>query len=116
MGQLRLAVFASAGGTTLQNLLDVIAAGQLDARIVLVASNNADSYALERARKANISTAIVSRKQAGSLEEFSKRLFDQGRAAKADLVCLAGFLHLLRVPDDFLGRVMNIHPSLIPAF
>ena len=51
-----------------------------------------------------------------SREEFSRRIFDHCRAAGADLVCLAGFLQLLQIPDDFLGRVLNIHPALIPAF
>jgi phosphoribosylglycinamide formyltransferase 1 len=112
----RLAVFASAGGTTLQNLLDRIEAGRLQAEVALVISNNADAYALERGRHAGLMTAVVSRQQAGSREEFSRRIFDLCRQAGADLVCLAGFLQLIHVPDDFLGRVMNIHPSLIPAF
>jgi phosphoribosylglycinamide formyltransferase-1 len=59
---------------------------------------------------------VVSRKEAGSREEFSHRIFNRCRQENADLVCLAGFLQLIHVPDDFLGRVMNIHPSLIPAF
>ena len=113
---LRLAALASAGGTTLQNFLDRIADGRLCAEIAIVVSNNADAFALERARRAGIPTAAVSRKEAGSREEFSRRIFDQCRSARADLVCMAGFLQLIQVPDDFLGRVMNIHPALIPAF
>jgi formyltetrahydrofolate-dependent phosphoribosylglycinamide formyltransferase len=113
---IRLAVLVSAGGTTLQNLIDRCAAGTLPARLALVVSNNADAYALERARQAGIATLVVARKEAGSREEFSRRIFDGCRAAGADLVCLAGFLQLIHVPDDYLGRVMNIHPALIPAF
>lgn len=109
-------MLVSGGGTTLQNLLDRIAAGRLPARVVLVVSTSADALALERARKAGISAAVVNRKEAGSLEEFSRRIFDLCWQAQADLVCMAGFLQLLQVPDDFLGRVMNIHPALIPAF
>ncbi|MCI0638901.1 MAG: phosphoribosylglycinamide formyltransferase [Gemmataceae bacterium] len=116
MKPIRLAVLASAGGTTLQNLLDRIADRSLSAQIGLVVSNNADAYVLERARKAGIATAVVSRKQAGSVEQFSRQIFDLCREAKANLVCMAGFLQLIRVPDDFLGRVVNIHPALIPAF
>jgi formyltetrahydrofolate-dependent phosphoribosylglycinamide formyltransferase len=112
----RLAILASGGGTTLQNLLDRIADGRLQARVTLVASNNADAYALERGRRAGIDVVAVSRKDAGSREEFSRRLFEHCRRAGADLVCLAGFLQLIQIPDDFLGRVMNIHPALIPAF
>src|SRR5437660_5503328 len=112
----RLAVLASAGGTTLQNLLDQIAAGRLAAQVVLVISNNADAYALERARRAGIKTAIVSRKEAGSRDEFSRRIFEHCRQTGAELVLMAGFLQLIQIPEDFRGRVMNIHPSLIPAF
>ena len=119
MGQhktVRLAVLASGGGTTLQNLLDRIADGRLNAQVVLVVCNNADAFALNRAKAAGIETAVVSRKVVGSRQEFSRRIFDACRQTRADLVCLAGFLQLIDVPDDFLGRVMNIHPALIPAF
>lgn len=113
---LRLAVLISGGGTTLQNLYDLAEAGRLPARVVLVVSNRADAHGLERARKMNVPAVCVSRKEAGSVEEFSRRIFEQCRAAQADLVVLGGFLQLIHVPDDFLGRVMNIHPALIPAF
>lgn len=113
---IRLGVLASAGGTTLQNFLDRIADGRLRAQVVLVVSNNADAFALERAHRAGIPTAVVGRKTAGSLEEFSRRIFEQCRQARVELVCLAGFLQLIQVPDDFLGRIMNIHPALIPSF
>ncbi len=113
---IRLAVFVSGGGTTLQNLLDRCADGRLRAEVVLVLASSADAFALERARRAGIPAAVVGRKEAGSRDEFSRRLFDQCRQAQADLVCLAGFLQLIQIPDDYRGRVMNIHPSLIPAF
>lgn len=113
---LPIAVLVSAGGTTLQNLIDRIEEGRLGARIVVVVSNNADAYALERGRRAGIPALVVDRKEAGSREEFSRRIFDGCRGAGARLVCMAGFLQLIQVPDDFLGRVMNIHPALIPAF
>jgi phosphoribosylglycinamide formyltransferase-1 len=113
---IRLAVLISAGGTTLQNLIDRIADGRLDARIALVISNNADAPGLERAVKAGLATAVVERKQHPSREAFSQRIFDLCRQAEVELVCLAGFLQLITVPDDFHDRVMNIHPSLIPAF
>lgn len=113
---IRVGVLVSGGGTTLQNFLDRIAAGQLRAEIVVVVSNNANAFALERARGAGIATAFVSRKEAGSTEDFSRRIFDRLRDARVDLVCMAGFLQLIHVPDDFLHRVMNIHPALIPAF
>lgn len=113
---IRLAVLVSGGGTTLQNLLDRIGDGRLAARVVQVIASNAEAFALERARRAGISATAVSRKDAGSAEEFSRRIFALCRDAEADLVCLAGFLQLVLVPDDFRGRVLNIHPALMPAF
>jgi phosphoribosylglycinamide formyltransferase-1 len=113
---LRLAVLVSGGGTTLQNLLDRCADGRLPARVVLAIASKADAFALERARVAAVPAFAVERKTAGSLEEFSRRIFEHCRRERVGLVCLAGFLQLVHVPDDFLGRVMNIHPALIPAF
>jgi phosphoribosylglycinamide formyltransferase-1 len=113
---IRLAVLLSGGGTTLQNLLDRIADGRLDARVVQVVSNNPEAFGLTRAARAGVPAAVVERKASGSREEFSRRIFDLCRAAEADLVCLAGFLQLVLIPDDFRNRVLNIHPALIPAF
>src|SRR5262252_8887435 len=101
MAPTRLAVLLSGGGTTLQNLLDRIADSRLRAQVVLVVSSKADALGLERARRAGIPTAIVERKQCASADEFSRRIFDPIRAAGAELVCLAGFLQLLPIPDDF---------------
>ncbi len=116
MQPIRLAVLLSRAGTSLQSLLDRSADGRLNAQVVTVISNNVNAFGLERARRAKIPAFAVERKQAGSLTEFSRRIFCHCRDANAELVCLAGFLQLLEVPDDFLGRVMNIHPALIPAF
>jgi phosphoribosylglycinamide formyltransferase 1 len=113
---LRLAVLLSGGGTTLQNLLDRSAAGQLPAQVAVVISNRPDAFGLERAVRAGIPAFAVERRDCASREEFSRRIFDLCRQARADLVCLAGFLQLLVIPDDYLGRVLNIHPALIPAF
>jgi phosphoribosylglycinamide formyltransferase-1 len=113
---IRLAVLVSGGGTTLQNLLDRCADGRLPARVVLVVSSNAGAFALERAHKAGVPTAVVERKQCASRAEFSERIWAACRDAGADLVCLAGFLQLIQIPDDFRNRVINIHPALMPAF
>lgn len=113
---IRLGVLISAGGTTMQNLIDRIADGRLSARIVQVVSSNADVQGVERARKAGLPVATVGPKEAGSREGFSRRIFEHCRQANADLVLMAGFLQLITIPDDFRGRVMNIHPALIPAF
>ena len=113
---IRLAVLLSGQGTSLQNLLDRIADGRLAAEVVLVVSNRFDAFGLERARRAGVPTAVVERSECASRDEFGRRIFDLCREAKVDLVCLGGFLQLLPIPDDFAGRVMNIHPALIPAF
>jgi formyltetrahydrofolate-dependent phosphoribosylglycinamide formyltransferase len=114
--RLRLAVLLSGNGTTLQNLLDRSAARSLPAEVVLVVANRADAFGLQRAEQAGVPAYVVERRDHGSREEFSHAIFDLCRRHRADLVCLAGFLQLLVVPDDFHGRVLNIHPALIPAF
>ncbi len=113
---IRIAVLLSKSGTSLQNLIDRVNDGRLNAKIVAVISNNSDAYGLERARKEAIPAFTVSRKECASVAEFSTRIFDLCRSANAELVCLAGFLQLIEVPIDFQGRTMNIHPALIPAF
>ena len=116
MAEPRLAVLLSGGGTTLQNLIDRSADGRLAARIVQVVSSSADAPGIERALGAGLPATVVTRREAGSRADFSRRIFDLCRQARADLVCLAGFLQLLTIADDFENRVMNIHPALMPAF
>jgi phosphoribosylglycinamide formyltransferase 1 len=116
MASLRIAVFLSGSGTTLQNLLDRIAARKLSAEIVLAVADRPEAFGLVRASRAGIRTAVVQRSRFDSRAAFSEEIFRQCRQAEVQLVCMAGFLQLLHIPDDFLGRVMNIHPSLIPAF
>jgi phosphoribosylglycinamide formyltransferase 1 len=113
---IRLAVLVSAGGTTLQNLLDRIADGRLAARITRVVASRPDAYALQRARRAGVPTAVVARTDHPDRDAFSAAIFEQCRAAGAELVCLAGFLQLLTIPADFTHKVLNIHPALLPAF
>ena len=109
----RLAVLVSGGGTTLQNLLDRVAAGRLTARIAGVIASNPDAVALQRARAAGVPTRVIGPTPRA---DFSTRIFDAARALEIDFVLLAGWLKLLAVPDDFRLRVLNIHPSLLPAF
>jgi phosphoribosylglycinamide formyltransferase-1 len=112
---IRLAVCVSGGGTTLQNLIDRIAAGRLRAAIVQVVANKPGVGALARAEAAGIPAEVVVR--AGrSLSEFSAAIFEPIRCRGADLVILGGFLALVEIPDDYVGRVINIHPALIPSF
>jgi formyltetrahydrofolate-dependent phosphoribosylglycinamide formyltransferase len=88
----------------------------LAAEVVCVIGSNPEAYGLTRAREAGIATAVVERKACASRAEFSERVFALCRDAGTELVCMAGFLQLLTIPDDFRGRVLNIHPALIPAF
>jgi phosphoribosylglycinamide formyltransferase 1 len=113
---IRLAVLLSGGGTTLQNFINRIADGRLRARIVQVVSSRADAFGVTRALSAGLACDVVSRKDYASTEAFSERIFALSRKAEADLVCMAGFLQLLHIPEDFRLRVLNIHPALIPAF
>jgi formyltetrahydrofolate-dependent phosphoribosylglycinamide formyltransferase len=113
---IRVAVLLSGNGLTLQNIHDLSVAGKLPVRVVLVIANKTDAFGLERAKKMKVPALAITRKDAGSLEAFSRRIFDECRKANVDLVVLGGFLQLIQVPDDFHGRVMNIHPALIPSF
>jgi phosphoribosylglycinamide formyltransferase-1 len=113
---IRLAVLVSGSGTTLQNFLDRTAAGTLAGRVALVVSSDATAFALTRAARAGVPAAVVERKACATREEFGRRIFEHCRQAGVDLVCLAGFLQLLPIAEDFRGRVLNIHPALIPAF
>jgi phosphoribosylglycinamide formyltransferase 1 len=113
---IRLAVLISGSGTTLQNFIDRIADARLSARIVQVLASKSGVMGIERAQRAGIPVAVVDRKFCANVEEFSEKLFGYCRQAKAELICLSGFLHLIRIPDDFTQRVINIHPALIPAF
>jgi phosphoribosylglycinamide formyltransferase-1 len=113
----RLGVLLSGSGTTLQNLLDRIRDGRLAGAVVAcVVSSRGDAAGLERARRAGVPAFAVERKACASRAEFSTRILDHCRDARVDLVCLAGFLQLLEIAPDFAGRIMNIHPALLPAF
>jgi phosphoribosylglycinamide formyltransferase-1 len=113
---IRLGVLISGSGTTLQNLFDRCADGRLAARVVCVVSSHAGAFGLERAARAGVPHTVVERRARASREEFSARVFDHCRRAGAELVCMAGFLQLLPIAADYRGRVLNIHPALIPAF
>jgi phosphoribosylglycinamide formyltransferase-1 len=113
---IRLAVCVSGGGTTLQNLIDLTRAGRLNATISQVVASRPKIGAIARAEAAQIPLAVATRGAAPTLAAFSASVFDPIRQSKADLVILAGFLSLIEIPPDYAGRVINIHPSLIPAF
>jgi phosphoribosylglycinamide formyltransferase-1 len=113
----RIAVLVSGGGTNLQALIDSAASGNLpNAEIVLVLSSRADAFALERAKKAGIKTAVVSKKDFSDETGLAVALMKAIEAEKTDLVVLAGYMSILHpgVIKKYSGRMINIHPSLLP--
>jgi phosphoribosylglycinamide formyltransferase-1 len=114
----KLGVLISGRGSNLQALIDAIAAGTLDARIAVVISNRAAAAGLERARSAGIETLTISHRDFSSRDDFDKALAAALRERGVDLVCLAGFMRLIGQPmlDAFPNAILNVHPSLLPAF
>lgn len=115
----RIAVMVSGGGTNLQAIIDAISSGKItDTEIGVVISNNADAYALTRARNAGIPAVCVSRKEIPDRAEYNRALIKAVDDANVDLVVLAGFLVV--IPEEMIqkyrNRIINIHPSLIPSF
>jgi phosphoribosylglycinamide formyltransferase-1 len=111
-----IAVLISGGGTTLKNLIDRIATNQLSVEIRLVISSNPRAGGLSFAKEAGIPSSTIERQKHGSPEAYRDAVFAAVRAADVELVVMAGFLKHLLIPSDFAGRVINIHPSLIPDF
>ena len=112
---IRLAVCVSGGGSTLQNLIDLIRAKKLRAEIVQVVASRPRIEAIPKAEAAGIPLALANR-SSKNVADFSRSVFDPIRQRKADLVILGGFLSLIEIPSEYAGKVVNIHPSLIPAF
>lgn len=116
---LKLAVLVSGGGTNLQAIIDAISAGKItNACISVVISNNANAYALERARAHGIEALCISPKDFESREAFNQAFLDKLNSYNLDLVVLAGFLVVLpeMMIKEYTNRIVNIHPSLIPSF
>lgn len=114
---IRLVALISGGGTTLQNLIDRIEMGALAARIVGVVASRADIRGVERAERAGLPVTVVTRAEGGLARSgYAERVWAAVRGFDPELVCFAGWLHLLPIPVEFQHRVLNIHPSLLPAF
>jgi len=113
---LRVAVLISGGGTTLKNLLEKQAAGQAPIDVALVISSSAQAGGLAHAAAAGIAAQVCDRSRFDSDLAHSQAIFAACRAAGVSLVLMAGFLKFVPIPDDFAGRVLNIHPALIPSF
>jgi phosphoribosylglycinamide formyltransferase 1 len=112
---LDLAVLVSGSGTTLQNLIEAIQAGTLPARIRLVIGSRPGLLGVQRAESAGIPTAVVDRRSFADCASFSREVFAHVDRAGVGLVCLAGWLCLLDLPPHYAGRMMNIHPALLPS-
>lgn len=118
MSKLRLGVLVSGGGSNLQSIIDHCNSGYLPAEVVIVISSKEGVYALERAKRHNIPSAVVSPKTFPTKKAYEDELIRLLNSFKVDLVLLAGFLRVLspHFVNTFQGKIMNIHPSLIPAF
>ena len=114
----KIAVLVSGGGTNLQALIDAQGKTLTSGRIALVVANNANAYALERAKNAGIATAIVLKKECGSQAAFEEKLKEVLTGHEIDLIVLAGFMTILteNFTSAYLKRIINVHPSLIPSF
>jgi phosphoribosylglycinamide formyltransferase-1 len=113
---LRIAVLISGSGRTLKNFIDLAADGKLPVDIRLVISSTSKATGLAHAENANIPTQVFVRGKYDSADSYGTAVYDACRDAEVDYVVMAGFLKLAPVPADFEGRVLNIHPALIPAF
>ena len=117
--KVKIAVLVSGGGTNLQALIDKQQSGVISSgEISLVISNNSNAYALERARKAGIAAAVVSRKECVSQSEFEEKLVSLLEENGIQLIVLAGFMCILseKFTSKYPKRIINVHPSLIPSF
>ena len=114
----RLGVLISGRGSNLQSIIDAIGAGALDATIAVVISNRADAAGLRRANEAAIDAVVLDPRKFADRAAYDRAIVEELRARSVDLVCLAGFMRLVGAPllDAFPNRILNIHPSLLPAF
>ena len=108
----------SGRGSNLQAIIDAVTDGRLDARIGVVISNRAEAGGLERAARAGIQTVVLSHRQYATREEYDATLVHELRTRAVDLVCLAGFMRLLSAAfvQAYPNAILNVHPSLLPAF
>ncbi len=116
--KLRLGVLASGRGSNLQAILDRCADGRLTAEVVLVVSDVADAYASERARQAGVPAHYINPRDFATRVDYDRAVADALQGHGVELVVLAGYMRIITAPllEAFAGRIINIHPSLIPAF
>lgn len=112
---LKLGVLISGGGRTLQNLLDCISGGTLPATVEIVISSRTSAAGIARAERAGIPVEVIPPNTMGR-EEFYDKISKTLDQADIDLVCMCGYVRFWRIPERYSGRVMNIHPALLPKF
>ena len=114
----RLGILISGRGSNLQSIIDAISSGELDATIAIVISNRPEAAGLLRAREAGLETVCLQQRDFESRDAFDQAVAGELQSRAVDLVCLAGFMRLIGVPllAAFPNRILNIHPSLLPAF
>ena len=118
MPQVKIGVLISGSGTNLQSLIDNIETGNIKCKITVVISNRKDAYGLNRARQKNIDALYIRQKDYESFENFNDAIIDELKKHNVELVVLAGYLKILtsKFIKEYRNRIINIHPSLIPAF
>ncbi len=114
--EIRVAVLLSGSGRTLANIIKLNVAGKLSARVVTVISSRSTVKGVQIARDADLPCKVIRTKDHPDVDEFSSAIADVLDAAKVDLVVQAGWLCYWKIPDRYIGRVMNIHPALLPSF
>ena len=114
----KLAVLVSGRGSNLQAIIDSIEKNNLAAEISLILSNVPDAYALQRGKKHGLESVFLNPKNFSSRDDYEKKMIELLQTKSIDLVCLAGFMRILgkKFIEAFSGKIINIHPSLLPAF
>lgn len=118
MSSINIGVLISGGGTNLQTLIDNTKSGYINGKIRLVVSNKKDAYGLVRAEKEDIENLYINRKDFNTEEEYNRKILEEFKKRDIELVVLAGYLKVLskEFVEEYSGRIINIHPSLIPSF
>lgn len=118
MSLVNIGVLISGGGTNLQSLIDNIKEGDINGNIKLVISNKKDAYGLVRAEHEGIESLYINRREYSSDEEYNRKILEEFKKREVELVVLAGYLKVLskEFVEEYRGRIINIHPSLIPSF
>ena len=118
MSSVNIGVLISGGGTNLQSIIDSIEAGKIKGEIKIVISNRKDAYGLIRAEKAGIKALYIDKKEFNTEEEYNEKIIEEFTKREIELVVLAGYLKVLSkgFTEKYQGRIINIHPSLIPSF